>query len=155
MRNNLKSKLFILLCAIVVSVTSCQRGHSDIPEIVSIHVTVSQNAWQYSNLSNNNYFYAVVDMPEITEAVFDGGVIKMYRTFNYDTTDATQIEMPYVRHSEYNVSGDEWAFYTETVDYDYGIGDIYIYYRVSDFDYELDQSFVPETMNFRCVIRSN
>lgn len=118
---------------------------------------VPQKSWNYSAQDNNNYFYATIQMPEITEDVFDKGLIKVYRTFDFDKKDATQIEMPYIRHKEFFAGKDEegydiWGFYTETVDYEIQIGKITICYTTSDFDYEIDETFVPEVMSFRAVI---
>lgn len=90
-------------------------------------------------------------MPEITEDVFDFGLIKMYRVFDYDKPNAMQQEMPFTRMKEFQ-KGTQWFFYTEVVDYDITIGGITIYYTVSDFDYELDETFIPEAMQFRCLI---
>ncbi len=152
----MRKSLFLLsIIAVSVFMTSCQgrdgRDGRDVSYQI-VQITVPQRSWNYSWQGIDNYFYASIDMPEITEAVFDGGIIKMYRTFDYETMDAYQIEMPYIRPHEYEYTENQWGFYTETVDYDFGIGNMYIYYRVSDFDYELDESFVPEAMTFRCVI---
>lgn len=113
------------------------------------------DAWQYSDDFNNNYFYAMFDVDELTPEAFDNGLVKMYRTFNWDSaTDAYQIEMPYTRHKEacVDVENDKWAFWTETVDYAFGPGWVTVYYTASDFDYELDLEFVPEAMSFRLVV---
>lgn len=145
-----------LICAF--SMTSCKGepgapGLDGVGVIKTVLINVPQSKWAYSGQDNNNYFYATVDMPEITSAVFDKGLVKMYRTYNFDKTNASQLEMPYVRPVEgYNESADEWYFYTETVDYEFGIGTMTICYTVSDFDYEIDEEFVPEAMQFRCVV---
>ena len=118
-----------------------------------VKLTIDSKDWAYSFADNNNFFYVSFDMPEITEDVFDNGLIKMYRTYNYDSYDATQMEMPYVRLNEwYDSYDDAWYNYTETVDYEYGIGKITVFYTASDFNYEIDETFVPEAMTFRCVI---
>ena len=157
-------KLYLLLLVCMGVLCSCEgpmgpmgpQGPKGDPgqaaTFTIVRIDVPQSSWNYSNVGNNNYFYATVEMPEITEQVFDGSLIKMYRTFNYDTMDATQMEMPYVRVNEAQLEDQSWVFYTETVDYDYGIGKMTIYYAASDFDYELNPQFIPEAMTFRCVI---
>lgn len=153
----------LLLAASMAFLSSCEgepgrdgRDGLGVMDVVLINVT--QASWSYSNANDNNYFYATVDVPELTGDAFDYGAVKMYRTFNYDKSDAVQMEMPYIRLNEYNTgyrdeSGkDIWGFYTETVDYEFGIGYIRIFYTASDFDYELNESFVPEAMQFRCVV---
>ena len=152
-----KYQIILLLAVLAQLLCACkgdkgEPGRNGAASIQIVVINVPQESWQYSDAGSNNYFFATVDMPEIPETVFDGGLIKMYRTFNYDTKNATQMEMPYIRHSEMQNQAGEWIFYTETVDYEFGIGTITVYYTASDFDYELDNTFVPEAMQFRCVI---
>lgn len=155
---------FCALIALMVFAASCigprgpqgpmgpagKDGNTTYTKVVSI--PVAQNNWVYSNADNNNYFYAKVNVPEITKYVFDWGIINMYRTWKVDGIDVKQ-QLPFVRHQEfYDESVGQWGFYTETVDYDYSVGELYIYYRASDFDYELNTTFVPDAMDFKMVI---
>lgn len=126
-------------------------GRDGVGVIDNIIINVPQKSWQYAGANDNNFFYATVPMKEITEDVFDGGLVKVYRTYNYDSADATQAELPFVLLKEESVDGGK-VFYTETVDYEFGIGSITFYYTVSDFIYEYDPGFVPEAMQFRCVV---
>lgn len=133
-------------------------GLDGVASIKTVIVNVPRKSWEYSYKDSNNYFYATVDIPEITEDAFDYGLVKMYRLFDYDKSTAAQVEMPYIRHNEWTPGDedgdgyDDWYFYSEQVDYEIGIGYIFIRYSVSDFDYELDESFIPEDMQFRCVV---
>lgn len=117
-----------------------------------VNFDVPQAAWQYSENKDNNYFFADVKMPELTEEVFDGSMVSVYRTFDYDSKNASQQVLPSVRMFEQTLSNGTTVYYTETIDYDYGIGWLRIYFTVSDFIYEDDLSFVPEAMTFRAVI---
>lgn len=150
-------KLFygILAVALALTLNSCEKSYYEVEEITQVvemhptvvNIDVPESAWEYSYLSDNNYFVAKVDMPEITKKVFEGGLIKMYRYVAKDT----QMEMPYVRVNEVEIGGNMF-YYTETVDYEFSQGKMSIFYAVSDFDYEIDETFVPEAMKFRCVI---
>lgn len=120
--------------------------------IISFTMNVDQDGWVYTGIENNNYFWASFDMPEITEDVFDHGLIKIYRTYDYETDYPVQLELPQVRQAEYQISGDNWGFYTEVIDYEIAIGSVTIFYSASDFDYELNEEFIPDPMQFRCVI---
>lgn len=115
-----------------------------------VFINVNTDDWAYSDYDDNNYFYATVDMPEITKDIFDGGIIKMYRVFDYDTSNPVQIEMPFTRHKEEYVGPGEYDYvnWTETLDYEFGVGSMNIFFTVSDFFYQ-DK---PESMRFRCVI---
>lgn len=126
------------------------RDGKDALEAINIvYVNVEQARWQFCEAEDGNYFMASVDVPELTEDIFDGGLIKMYRTFDYDSPYATQIEMPYIRLKEIYETGNPNPFrFTEALDYDFGIGYINIYFTVSDFYYDVK----PEAMTFRCVL---
>lgn len=151
-------RISVLALALTVLLTSCERTvvvqDPSLQKFETVLINVSRNQWQYSNIENNNYFMATVNMPEITGPVFKEGLVKMYRVYNWNTANASQVEMPFTSHSEECVDpvANEWIFYTETVDYEFSPGIMSIFYTVSDFDYEIDTSFVPESMTFRCVI---
>ncbi len=157
------SKIFhsILICAIVCAVSSCQGapgrdgmdGRDGFGVIKNVDIDVPMSSWNYTEDFNNNYFYARIRMPEINRNVFKGGLVEMYRVFNYGYSDVSQMKMPFTRVvEEYVEDEDRWAFYSENIDYDFSEGWVTIYYRMSDFYYEIDETFVPEAMNFRCVI---
>lgn len=126
------------------------KDGKDALEVISVvYINVDQAAWKFSGLNDNNYFMATVSVPELTEDIFDGGIIKLYRTFDYESPEATQIEMPYVRvKEEFEEGYPDPIRYTEVLDYDFGIKRINIYFTVSDFYYNVK----PESMTFRCVL---
>ena len=108
----------------------------------------------YSNFDNNNYFYATIDMPEITREIYQHGNMMVYREYDQGTNNAVQTPLPYERKYEYlaDEENDLWDFYSERVDYEYTVGKMTIFYTLSDFDYEVDQTFMPDQMNFRVFI---
>lgn len=118
------------------------------PDISNIIINVRQSDWAYSDIDNNNYFYANVKIPEINKDVLMGSLVKMYRVYDKNV----HAELPYVRPVEYQIKGDDWGFYTETVDYEFGEGYVTIFYTVSDFEYEIDPSIIPDAMKFRLCI---
>lgn len=160
-------KLTLIMAAVLCLFTSCAKhgpegpmgpmgpqgpkGEDGSANFEAIILDVPENAWVYSELPDNNYFCATIQVPEITEDVFDFGMINVYRTYNFDTADASQIVLPYVRLCE-EIDGSDVFYYTEAVDYEYGIGWINIYYTVSDFLYEDDLNYKPVAMKFRCII---
>ncbi|MDY3783512.1 MAG: hypothetical protein SOZ66_04610 [Candidatus Cryptobacteroides sp.] len=119
----------------------------------SIIVNVKREHWEYSNIDNNNYFIATVNAPEITKDVLRNGLVKMYRVFEYGSSNETYTELPFILQKEYQIEGStDWGFYTEATMAEFGVGGVSIIYTVSDFDYELDKTFVPSNMVFRLVI---
>lgn len=144
--------VILAICALAFS--SCTKNTIiEGPQMQTVLINVEKNMWKYSNIDNNNYFMATVKMPEITKDVYQTGLVKMYRVYDFNSSNGSQMEMPYVRLNEqYIPAANQWVFYTETVDYEYGVGQITIFYTASDFDYEIDETFVPDAMQFRCVV---
>lgn len=121
------------------------------PEVKIIDINVPKTSWAYSKQEDNNYFYATINMPEIDYNTFRDGVVQVYRIYDENTANATQVILPCVRHREEPV-GDDWYFFTETIDYEFKLGKLIICYTASDFDYEVNTSFTPDAMKFRCAI---
>lgn len=126
-------------------------GRDGLVNYYNIPVQVNQNEWSYTNTENNNYFYAVISVPELTWDIYEHGNVMIYREYDQGTNNAVQTPLPFTRHVEYQ-DGGVWKFYTESVDYEYTQGKVTIFYTLNDFDYEIDQTFVPEQMNFRIFI---
>lgn len=157
-------KILGILCVALMALswTSCrgpqgEPGRDGLVNSKVIDIQINQNEWAYSNQDNNNYFYGVISVPELTWNIYNYGMIKMYREYATGSDNASQVELPYVRLNEYSytVEGDAntyWGFYTETVDYEFTAGQVTIFYTASDFDYELNETFVPEAMHFRLIM---
>ncbi len=150
-------KLLLLLVA-ACTLTGCYiegpagpPGRDGFVNFKIIDLQINSSEWGYSGEANNNYFYATFDMPEITPYIYNNGLVQVYREYNTGTTNATQILLPQTRHNETQIN-DNWFFFTETIDYEYSVGSVSIFYTVDDFDYEINTSFVPEDMHFRAVI---
>jgi hypothetical protein len=147
-----------LFFALILCMTSCIVNNEDpctcTPGNTSktITVIVKANDWQYSDQGNNNYFYVGADVPEITEHVFDKGEVKAYLVKDRNNSYyARKHVLPYVMHKEDYINGN-WVFYTETVDFTYGIGWAEFNFRASDFAYEESLDINPEEMEFDIVI---
>ncbi len=150
-------KKLLLFMFAALTLMSCEGpqgppGRDGFVNYKIIDLQINQNEWEYSNGANNNFFSATFSMPEITSHIYNNGLVQVYREYNTGTSQARQILLPQTRHNEVQLASGDWAFFTETVDYEYGVGTLSIFYTVSDFDYEINTSFVPETMHFRAVI---
>ena len=148
----MKKILFLFISSIILA--GCNTTIVSNLEMETIDVNVRANDWQYTHMSDNNYFRCVVDMPEITSNVFDQGEVKVYRKF-YDkqNNDFFKHILPDVFHVK-EVSGNNTFLYTTTVDYIYGVGWLEFNYRVSDFVYDEGNymDFAPEAMTFSIVV---
>lgn len=143
--------LSAILFFALTMLTSCRQA-SGLDAIRTIMIDVPKSSWNYTNKADNNYFYATVKVPELSERAFDQGMVKVYRVYHWDRTDASQVPLPYTHMAEAQTESGDWVFYSEMVDYEFTIGGITIFFTASDFDYELDSKFVPDAMKFRCVV---
>ena len=140
--------------------SSCTKEYyteGDSLSIKTIIGNVAQGAWGYSNTANNNYFYATISAPEITKDVLHNGVVKVYRVYNFNQGNETHTELPFLLQQEYFYTDEETGkemvgFYTSEVTAEISAGKVDIIYTESDFNYEINETFVPEAMVFRIVV---
>ena len=150
-------KFFILLLPILAFM-SCNNSYVyNGSTVKSYDVPIDAGDWLYtqegtSDQFNNNYFYAVVEMPEITSSVFENGEVQAYIVYDKRSNNPFKHILPYVRHYEELLDDGTWHYYTETVDCIFGIGWVEFNYRASDFAYEDDVTINPKDMDFTIVI---
>lgn len=97
--------------------------------------------WNLS--SDNSYFYADVNYPDLTDFVYNEGVIVGYLMQNFDTEYEYQVPLPFDIY--YNTEEGSW---TETVSMDFVPGSIRFYYEPSDFF----TGFVPPVCTFKIAL---
>lgn len=155
-------KKTVLLLVAALALVACEgpqgpKGDKGDPGVGSWKIIdLKVDTWNYSNAANNNYFYADFNVPELTAFIYDYGLAQCYIEYNSGTEQRTQQLLPMSRHKEeqiVNAGGEkQWVFYTETIDFDYGIGNVRIYLTQSDFNYEIDTKWEPDPMLFRLVL---
>ena len=152
-------KSFVFLLAAAATLVGCDYSTTVIGSTQQVvNVVVNASDWQYTGKNsdesayNNNFFFAYVRVPEITENVFDYGEVQAYIVYDRNTQDPMQHLLPYVRHYEEQLPDSSWSYYTETVDCTFGIGWVQFNYRASDFAYEDNVNINPVAMDFRIVI---
>lgn len=149
---------FSLVLVMVSCISNPTFVEQDGTTLETIKVKVNANEWAYTQQGtadqfNNNYFYAVVNAPEITEKVFDYGEVKAYAVFDrMNQTKARKHLLPYVLHVEEPTATGDWLYFTETYDFTYGIGWAEFNFRTSDFAYEDNVNINPPAMEFDIVI---
>jgi uncharacterized protein YxeA len=152
-------KKILLLLLPLLALVGCGNIYTyEGSTVKSYDVHIDASDWQYTNNTANgtpyanNYFYCVVNMPEITTSVFNKGEVQAYIVYDKYTNNAFKHVLPYVRHYEELLSNGIWNYYTETVDCVYGVGWIEFNYRASDFQYEDNLNIDPNAMDFTVVI---
>lgn len=146
-------KIFVLLLPLLALMSCGNTYIYDGFTVESYDLHVDATDWQYTNTVANNYFYCVVDIPEISSSVFDKGEVNVYRVFKKNTRDEFKHILPDVLHCK-EIIDNQTFLYTTTVDCIYGIGWLELDYRASDFAYEFGNpmNFAPNTMDFTIVI---
>lgn len=132
----------LLLFVIALLVVSCDDKSKDI-QMTNVDLKANASEW-VANVDNSGTigFYSVhFNMPEITQGVFNNGVVTAYIVLDNPTA---QEPLPYVRHYQ-NSDGTLW---TQTIDFDYSPGGMNVYVTNSNFT---DKN-PPTTMSFRVVI---
>ena len=149
-------KKILFLGIFLLGMASCTFNSTTVGSTSkTVTVQVKDYDWKYTNDNNNNYYYCGLDLSSITRDVFDKGEVKAYLVKDRnDLNYARKHALPYVLHKEEYVDGN-WVFYTETIDFTYGIGWVEFNYRASDFAYELDENIHPQAMEFDIVITTN
>lgn len=116
-----------------------------------IDITVKATDWVYSNNADNNFFSATFSVPLLTEFIYDYGLTQCYVEYNKGTNNKTQQLLPSVRSYEvHDNASNAWIPYTQTIDYEYGVGSVTFFVTNSDFIYDNVSS--PGAMDFRLVL---
>ncbi len=129
-------KKILLISSLLILLVSCENTTyveraTDLSRKI-IDIEIRSGDWKYTNNSKDNFYYAVVSIPEITKDVYDNGIVAMYVEYLY--TDGTRAlsPLPNVIHKEYNDNG-VWQTYTQTINYEYSVGEVVITLTYSDF----------------------
>ncbi len=77
----------------------------------------------------NEYFYAQFNFPELTNFIYNNGIVLPYIEFD----GAYQTPLPYTRYRQTTLGG-ELYYWEELIDYEYTEGEITFYLTPSDFD---------------------
>lgn len=160
-----------LFCGILVAIfglglTSCTVDNSRYTECSCdvYNETLRITKWTEAyDEEDNPYYYAIFDVPQISDYIYSKGSVQLWRVFNYGYKDTYQRAMPYCEHHFYEyldksdpanpvlVSG----IYTQTVTYEYGFDSkgypyICIFLYNNDFAYD----GTPEEMFFHLRIEN-
>lgn len=129
-------KKILLISSLLVLLVSCERTtYVERPTNLNreiIGIKIYSRDWKYTNDSQNNYYYAVVAIPEITKYVYDNGMISMYVEYLYKDGTTALSPLPNVMHKEYK-DNNVWKTYTQTINYEYSVGEVVITLTYSDF----------------------
>ena len=143
----MKKKVFWgLLAMLSLVLTGCekQQYHAQTFDLV-----VMQPDWKWDK--ETEQFYYSFNVPNITRDVYNFGTVTISREFNQGTKDAYQVALPMSTYLYENFYDEQdslinTVYYTQHIDYRYGIGYVDIQLTNSDYFYGQDN---PESMVFR------
>ncbi|MCR5050177.1 MAG: hypothetical protein K6A36_03745 [Paludibacteraceae bacterium] len=158
-----KQVLFALLAlATVIGFNSCRRTnctcdhHEPEPckfNTFTCDLRLASADWQWDD--QNQQFYYHFEVPEMTSTIYNYGVFTVYREYGKGTNGAYQVALPQTICNAVEVSAGNYAYYTQHIDYAYGLGFIEIILTNSDYFYDQNDSgqlINPESMDFRVQI---
>lgn len=136
----------MLMLGMAFFATSCS---DDSPEITSDWVSISVRAtdweWVEENDLGEGYYMARKSVPELTNYIYNNGVITAYTVFD----DGTMTALPFLKSYGYDVQYPDGTigreYYTEYIGFDFYVGEIIFVLEVSDLqradDYLIDRTF--------------
>ena len=141
-----KRTLFTVLVCVLVGFNSCNYYPKEtVYETVyesnfkTLDLRVDAKQWQFSD--EGGYYYCTFNVPELTSAIYNYGVVTCYREFYKGTNNAYQLPLPQTIHS---VDEGDGVLYTTTIDFSFAVGLVEIVLTNNDFMY-----VTPEGMDFR------
>lgn len=120
-------------------------------KIAEFEAGTEKSPWEYTSFSDNNYYFAKFSVPALTSFVFTDGNVNGY-IYMQENGQLIQHSLPYVLHKYQKDTNGNVFYFTETVDFVYGVGWVQIEVRDSDFAYEDNVNIVPDIMKFRIVM---
>jgi hypothetical protein len=113
---NLKSvamkKICIILLIIAAGFTACEgpmgpegpRGEDAYLNWKTVNFTIYENHWDLIGSSNQpgSYYSVLLDLPELTNAIYDNGVIVCYYEYRDELGDLVLSPLPYTLYEMYN-----------------------------------------------------
>ncbi|MBQ7632300.1 MAG: hypothetical protein IJS82_06050 [Paludibacteraceae bacterium] len=148
-----KATQIIAFMLVVLAFVACERNEPGQKMIVStLDLTVCQPDWKFDNITRQYYYR--FDVPEIDNYAYNYGLINLYREFDFTSSNPYQQILPYswflTDFVEDPITGDTIVdYYTQHVDYLYGIGFLDVQLTNSDYIYPKQN---PDTMRFRLQI---
>jgi len=111
--------------------------------------TVTRKAWELIGKPDEigSYYYYVFDVPELTRAIYDEGLIVCYYRFKDDFGDNVQAILPY---TYYDIFVNKWEEeFPYSVQYSYDVTPGSIAFKVTFSDFYTADNEPPVTCNFR------
>ena len=150
----MKKYVFISMMALVTLVfTGCEKNEPCQFHKKTIDLLVNTNEWKFDD--NAHQFYVRFNIDLLTANVYDYGEVSISREMTDAQNNPYQVALPMslfmVETVDDGNGGTTDIFYTQHIDYRYGVGYVEIQLTNSDLAYETNGSdFVkPESMVFR------
>lgn len=138
MKRNIVTSLFtvILIAGLVLNATSCSKN-DDIAETQwkVVNIRVNKGDWKWN--ANQGQYEVVINLPELTEFIFNEGAVMAYIKFDANT----KAPLPFSKTYSYTYTGTDGktytGFYTEFIKCDFQVGKpstVAFYIEASDLE---------------------
>ena len=147
--------LFLLAISVVASLSSCTKDNyypSDSLTMYHYDYTVMRGDWQLASGNNGGYYlYAKLSVPEITRNVVEYGTVTISWEQKDEYGSTYWTPLPVSRAEALDFGSDKQYLYSTYLDYEWSVGNVYVYYTATDFFVENDKSKWPN-FNLRVTI---
>lgn len=139
-------KLFLLLSAVtLLSAAGCTQRYYDYQQGVTLSqrdFTIGSGDWYKETQEDGAAFLsAKLNVPEITKDIVNYGTVMVSRKI-YDGGNIYWAPLPVSRAERIDYGTDQQQLYSTYLDFEWGLGTVYVYYTATDF--LLDEGGAPE-----------
>lgn len=135
--------LFFAACLLLTAV-SCEKEVIYDSTVTRTYDIMSRN-WK----ATEDGFSVILDVPEITRDVLDYGSVQCFIIY----PDGAQTCLPAQRYLSYEYVDETTGkknvgYYQKLIDFEYNLGEVNVYYTMSDFYYETN----PEELTVKVIV---
>lgn len=137
-------KLSVLFAVLLMAFgfSSCEYHNEYKNTTINLDLHINSADWQWSE--KGEYYYYTFSVPEMTNTIYNKGIVVVYREYNKGKSNAYQISLPRIFPMTDSGSGE---VYSQIVDFSYLPQQVEIAVTNSDLKYDLKTN--PESMDFR------
>ena len=154
----MKAKRILLLATAalaLLSLSSCGKDYyieSDGVQMKHIDYTVRSTDWDVQDMGDGARLLSVMlNVPQITKDVVNYGSVTVSRRLFDNEGNTYWTPLPVVRAESQNYGTSEEILYSTYLDYEWTMGQVYVYFTATDFYVDPDKATWPN-MELRVTI---
>lgn len=141
------------VCALSVACTKDYYIEGDDGVQMShIDYTIHSNDWAMEEVSTGGYLLSVsLNVPQISQQVVKYGSVTVSRRLTDNKGNTYWTPLPVVRAESENYGTEQELLYSTYLDYEWTVGNVYVYFTTTDFYVDPDKAAWPD-MDLRVTI---